>query len=85
MEEAKAETRHQGTDRTGRKPARQRKDWPNWSPGEGDREAVALASCHKPGPLSTLGESLVTVTRKRYMDAVMPAIMNSSRPWRGFP
>lgn len=35
--------------------------------------------------LFTLGESLVTVTRKRYMDAVMPAIMSSSRPWRGFP
>lgn len=33
----------------------------------------------------TLGASLVTVVRKRYMDPAMPAIMSSSRLWRGFP
>lgn len=41
--------------------------------------------CSQPGSLFTLGESLVTVTRKRNMDAAMPAIMSSNRLWRGFP
>lgn len=57
---------------------------------ERETESVALAfsslSLMWASPcLFTLGESLVTVTRKRYMDAVMPAIMNSSKPWRGLP
>lgn len=44
-----------------------------------------LVPCSQPGSIFTLGESLVTVTRKRSMDAAMPAIMSSNRPWRGFP
>lgn len=62
-------------------------------PGPGSSRAMvaawpAFSPCALLWPalsVFTLGESLVTVTRKRYMDAVMPAIMNSSRPWRGFP
>jgi hypothetical protein len=60
---------------------------PGWK-----RETVTMALVLSPSALPlarlsifTFGESLFTVTRKRYMDAVMPAIMNSNRPWRGFP
>lgn len=56
--------------------------------GAGPEENVVLplpAPCRHPGSVFTLGESLVTVTRKRNMDAAMPAIMSSNRPWRGFP
>lgn len=46
-----------------------------------ERPAFSLRTL-QPARLSifTLGESLVTVTRKRNMDAAMPAIMKSNRP-----
>lgn len=73
-------TKHQREEIRCKQNCKRRRSWPR-----GECLTFSPVPCSQPGSLFTLGESLVTVTRKRNMDAAMPAIMSSNRLWRGFP